>query len=102
MGRPFGSPFQHDRPNPAPVQLGSQPHAHRAAADHDHIVRTQFLFLHAERLCSRRRTCLVVLSPFRKSATRARWAIREPIHAQYTARLYAQTARDACAAAAGA
>jgi hypothetical protein len=49
MRRPFGSPFQHNRPNPAPVQLGSQPHAHRAAADHDHIVRSQFLFLHAER-----------------------------------------------------
>src|ERR1700730_18060182 len=33
------------RCRPAP-----QPHAHRAAADHDHILRSQFLFLHAERL----------------------------------------------------
>jgi hypothetical protein len=61
MGQPFGSPFQDDRPNPASVQLGSQPHAHRAAADHDHIVRTQSCSSTLNASAADEETCLVVL-----------------------------------------
>ena len=38
MRRPLRAPFKHDRAHAATVEFGREPHAHRAAADHGHVV----------------------------------------------------------------
>ena len=36
--RPLRAPFQDDRTHSPAVQFGREPHAHRAAADDDHVI----------------------------------------------------------------